>query len=45
VIIKFEKLFEVFKKSLDNASNLHIEFWRELIENSPDIKKIENLGS
>ncbi|KAL4464830.1 hypothetical protein ABPG74_011391 [Tetrahymena malaccensis] len=44
-IVHFENQLVVFLKSIENSVNLHLEFWRELLEESPDIEKLQIVGS
>lgn len=32
-------------KSIETSVNLHLEFWRELLEDTPDIEKLQIVGS
>ena len=44
-MVQFQNLFVDFLTTLDRAVRLHLDFWRELTEENPDIKKLESLGS
>ena len=45
VIVQFQNSFVLFQAALENAVNLHLEFWRELLETNPGIYKLQSLGS
>ena len=45
VIWHFQNSFVDFQAALENAVELHLEFWRELLENNPGIYKLQSLGS
>lgn len=45
VIVHFQNTFVAFQAALENAVELHLEFWRELLENNPGIYKLQSLGS
>ena len=45
VIVDFQNKFVDFQAAVENAVDLHLEFWRELLENNPDIQKLQSLGS
>lgn len=44
-IVHFENHLVIFMKSIERSVNLHLEFWRELLEESPDIEKLQIVGS
>ena len=44
-MVQFQNLFVVFLETIDRAVRLHLDFWRELTEEGPDILKLESLGS
>ena len=44
-IVYFQKKFVEFQAAIEKAVNTYLEFWRELIEENPDIQKLQNLGS
>ncbi len=45
MIVKFEEKLEQFCKTLEKSINLHIDFWKELIDENPDILKLQLLGT
>jgi hypothetical protein len=45
VIVVFQNKFVTFLGSIEKSVNLHLEFWRELLEENPDIQKLQSLGS
>ena len=36
-LVNFQNKFVVFQSALEKSVNLHLEFWRELLEENPDI--------
>lgn len=44
-MVQFQNNYVKFTATIEKAVDLHHEFWKELTEDSPDIKKLENLGS
>jgi len=34
-----------FQTGIDKSVYLHLDFWKELLEENPEIQKIENMGS
>lgn len=44
-MVQFQNMFVVFTDTIKTAVKLHLDFWRELTEENPDIKKLEGLGS
>ncbi|EGR31957.1 PAS domain S-box family protein [Ichthyophthirius multifiliis] len=44
-IVHYEGQFVKFIKSLEISVNMHLEFWRELLEESPDVEKLQIIGS
>lgn len=45
IIVHFQNRFVNFQTVIEKSVNLHLEFWRELLEENPDIQKLQNLGS
>lgn len=45
IIVHFQNKFVIFQNNVERAVNLHLDFWRELMEDSPDIHKLQSLGS
>jgi len=45
VIVHFQNKFVLFQNSIEKSVDLHLEFWRELLEENPDIQKLQILGS
>ncbi|KAL4450352.1 hypothetical protein ABPG74_009058 [Tetrahymena malaccensis] len=44
-IVLFQKRFIEFQEIIDRSVQLHLDFWRELLEENPEIQKIESMGS
>jgi PAS domain S-box-containing protein len=44
-MVLFQNNYVKFTGTVEKAVKLHHEFWKELLEESPDIKKLESLGS
>ncbi|KAL4478284.1 hypothetical protein ABPG72_016596 [Tetrahymena utriculariae] len=44
-IVLFQKRFIEFQEIIDKSVQLHLDFWRELLEENPEIQKIESMGS
>ena len=44
-VVYFQNKYEEFLSAIGKSVNLHNEFWRELLEEKPDIQKLQNLGS
>jgi PAS domain S-box-containing protein len=44
-MVDFQNKFVLFVNKIESAVNLHGDFWRELTEENPDTKKLQNLGS
>lgn len=44
-MVKFQNRYVGFVSTIESAVRLHGDFWRELTEDNPDIKKLQNLGS
>jgi len=40
VIVQFQNKFVIFLSSIEKSVTLHMEFWRELLEENPDIQKL-----
>ena len=45
VLVDFQNKFVDFQAAVENDVDLHLEFWRELLENNPDIQKLQSLGA
>jgi len=45
IIVDFENKFVEFQTVIGNSVELHLDFWRELLENNPEIQKLQSLGS
>ncbi len=45
IIVLFQNKFVLFQNSVEKSVNLHLDFWRELLEEKPDIQKLQGLGS
>jgi hypothetical protein len=45
LVILFEAKFKNLRKKIDYSINIHIDFWRELLEEVPDITKLQTLGT
>lgn len=44
-VINFQNKYVLFLIAIENAVNFHLEYWRELMEESPDINKLHSLGT
>lgn len=44
-IIDFQRKYDILKNALIEVSNLYQEFWEELYQEKPFIKKLQNLGT
>ena len=44
-VINFQNKYVLFLTAIENAVNFHLEFWRELMEENPDIQKLHGLGT
>ena len=40
IIVHFQNRFVQFQSVIEKAVELHLDFWRELLENNPDIQKL-----
>ena len=45
IIVYFQTKFVEFQLSIEKSVNLHLDFWKELLEISPDIQKLHLLGN
>ena len=45
LIVDFENKFVNFQTAIEIAVEAHLDFWRELLENNPEIQKLQTLGS
>ena len=45
IIVYFQTKFVEFQLSIGKSVNLHLDFWKELLEISPDIQKLHLLGN
>jgi PAS domain S-box-containing protein len=45
VIVHFQNKYVQFQSAIEKSVSLHLDFWRELLEDSPDIQKLQSLGS
>lgn len=45
IIVHFQNRFVEFQSSIDRSVLFHLDFWRELLEDNPDIQKLQSLGS
>lgn len=43
--VHFENQYVVFSKAIEKSVEMHLEFWRELLDDNPDILKLQILGS
>lgn len=41
LVIIFDNKFCIFEDLIHDSVKRHIEFWRELLEDNPDIKKLQ----
>ncbi|CAD8045670.1 unnamed protein product [Paramecium sonneborni] len=44
-IVNFQNYYIQFETAIEKSVNLHLEYWRELQEESPDIGKLQQLGA
>ena len=44
-IVTFQNKFVIFQSNLEKSVSIHLSFWRELLEQNPDIRKLQGLGS
>ena len=44
-VINFQNKYVLFLTAIENAVTFHQEYWRELMEESPDIQKLHTLGT
>ncbi len=44
-IVEFQNEFVQFQSSIEKSVDLHLDFWRELLEDNPDNQKLQTLGS
>ena len=45
LIVDFQDQLFDFKNEMKNTVELYLEFWRELLEDSPNVSKLHDLGS
>ena len=45
IIVHFQNKFVIFQNNVEKSVNFHLDFWRELLEDTPDIHKLQSLGS
>lgn len=45
IIVDFQNKYVIFQSNIEKAVNIHLDFWCELLEISPDIHKLQSLGS
>mgnify|MGYP000952821047 CR=1 FL=1 len=44
-LVYFQNKFVEFQLQIEESVTHHLDFWRELLEDNPDIQKLENLGT
>ncbi|EGR31396.1 PAS domain S-box family protein [Ichthyophthirius multifiliis] len=44
-VVMFQKKFFEFQAYINESVQLHLDFWRQLLEENPEIQKIEQMGS
>lgn len=44
-IVHFENRYVLFSKAVSESVDLHLKFWQELLEDNPDIQKLQAVGS
>lgn len=44
-MVLYQNKFIEFVNDIEKSVEFHLEFWRELLEELPDIKKLQNLGT
>jgi hypothetical protein len=45
IIVHFQNKFVEFQSSIEKSVDLYLDFWKELLEENPDIQKLQSLGS
>ena len=45
MIVNFQNKFVDFQTAIHDSVDLHLDFWKELLEDNPDIHKLQALGS
>ena len=45
IIVHFQNRFVEFQSAIEKSVLFHLDFWRELLEENPDIQKLQGLGS
>lgn len=45
ILVHFQNKFVEFQSTIEKSVSYHLDFWRELLEDSPDIQKLQSLGS
>lgn len=45
MIVNFQNMYVEFVTIINESTDLHIEFWREIQEETPEIEKIKELGT
>jgi hypothetical protein len=45
IIVHFQNKYVIFQNAIERSVGLHLEFWRELLEENPDIQKLQSLGN
>jgi hypothetical protein len=45
VMVNFQQNFVIFESSIYDAVEGHLDFWRGLLEENPDIQKLQVLGN
>jgi hypothetical protein len=45
ILVHFQNKFVEFQSAIEKSVNYHLDFWRELLEDTPDIQKLQSLGS
>lgn len=43
--MNFQNFYIHFEAAIEKSVNLHLEYWRELQEENPDVGKLQQLGS
>lgn len=45
ILVLFQNKFVEFQNHIEKSVNFHLDFWRELLEDNPDIQKLQSLSS
>jgi GTP1/Obg family GTP-binding protein len=45
LVLLYNAKYALFEKQMNESVNLHIDFWNELLDKTPDINKLHNFGN